>query len=401
MEELYSQQGANLFSITCGSYTDVRLLRTGPEGQPLQPGPTVDPFQLALSARDRLPVPQGAIEANPTRSLVGLPTFFWYSGYDGRPLTRTTSAFGVTVEVEATPTDYRWTFGDGASLTSEGLGRAYPARSPISPHLPDGPPGGDGALPVRVRGALAHRRWPVGAAAAAGPHRQHHAGGGREPDGDRPMSSPERRRRTAAVGLLASLAGLPALLVAAAGPPALGGLPSWGWVADGLRDQYLPVEPLLAALGLFAWALWGYAVLVTMLRVVAVAAARRGIAGSVGLLSFSNLVTLAPLRSLVDAAVGVSLLASAPHAVAAPVTLAGPPAVVRTIDGSAGWDRAQQLLGAVHPSTAVTQPVRVRRPAAAAASGDLLPGRGSGMPTQRGPGVCGAGGRFAVADRRP
>ena len=69
------------------------------------------------------------------------------------------------------------------------------------------------------------------------------------------MSSPERRRRTAAVGLLASLAGLPALLVAAAGPPALGGLPSWGWVADGLWDQYLPVEPLLAALGLLAWAL--------------------------------------------------------------------------------------------------------------------------------------------------
>jgi hypothetical protein len=132
LEELYSQQGANLFSITCGSYTDVRLLRTGPDGQPLQPGTTVDPFQLALSARDRLPVPQGAIEANPTRSLVGLPTFFWYSGYDGRPLTRTTNAFGVTVEVEATPTDYRWTFGDGASLTSEGLGRAYPARSPIT-----------------------------------------------------------------------------------------------------------------------------------------------------------------------------------------------------------------------------------------------------------------------------
>jgi hypothetical protein len=59
LEELYRQQGANLFSVTCGSYTDVRLLRTGPDGQPLLPGPTVDPFQLALSARDRLPVPQG------------------------------------------------------------------------------------------------------------------------------------------------------------------------------------------------------------------------------------------------------------------------------------------------------------------------------------------------------
>jgi hypothetical protein len=132
LEELYSQQGANLFSVTCGSYTDVRVLRTGPDGQPLLPGPTVDPFQLALSARDRLPVPAGVIEANPTRSLVGLPTFFWYSGYDGRPLARTVSAFGVTVQVEATPTSYRWAFGDGAWLTSQGLGRAYPARSPIT-----------------------------------------------------------------------------------------------------------------------------------------------------------------------------------------------------------------------------------------------------------------------------
>jgi hypothetical protein len=34
--------------------------------------------------------------------------------------------------VEATPTSYRWTFGDGASLMSAGLGRAYPARSPIA-----------------------------------------------------------------------------------------------------------------------------------------------------------------------------------------------------------------------------------------------------------------------------
>jgi DNA-binding SARP family transcriptional activator len=188
------------------------------------------------------------------------------------------------------------------------------------------------------------------------------------------MTSPGRRRRAmAAVGLVASLAGLPVLLVAAAGPPAVGGLPSWGWVADGLREQYLPVEPLLAALGLLAWGLWGYAVLVTMLRVVAVVAARRGMAGSGRLLSFSNLVTLAPVRSLVDAAVGVSLLASAPHAVAGPVSLAGPPAVVRSIDGSAGWDRTQQLLGAVRPATADTQPgagqvTRLQQPPAVTSS---------------------------------
>jgi hypothetical protein len=122
----------NLYTVTCGAYTDVRWLRTGSNGQPLQPGPTVDPFQLALSARDRLPVPSGGIGANPARSLVGLPTWFWYAGYDGRPLTRTTSAFGVTVEVQAIPTGYRWDFGDGTTITSSDLGRPYPARSPIT-----------------------------------------------------------------------------------------------------------------------------------------------------------------------------------------------------------------------------------------------------------------------------
>jgi hypothetical protein len=179
------------------------------------------------------------------------------------------------------------------------------------------------------------------------------------------------RRAAAAVGLLASLAGLPLLLTAAAGPPTLAGLPSWGWVADGLRDQYLPVDPLLAAVGMLAWALWAYAVLVVVLRLAAVLAARRGLAGSTGLLAFSNLITLPPIRSLVDAAVGVSLLASAPHAVAAPAVLADPPAVVRTLEASAGWERAPAVLGAVDPDTALTPPDGAARapqaPAAAAA----------------------------------
>jgi hypothetical protein len=162
------------------------------------------------------------------------------------------------------------------------------------------------------------------------------------------MTHPRIRRAAAAVGLLVSLVGLPLLLQGAAGSPTLTGLPGWGWVVGGLRDQYLPVDPLLVALGLLAWALWAYALAVTGLRVVAVVAARRGLLGSAGLLAFSNLVTVGPLRSLVDAAVGVSLLASAPHAVAAPTTLTGPPAVVRTLDTSAGWGRAPTVLGPVH-----------------------------------------------------
>jgi hypothetical protein len=131
---LYAGQPADvgLFTVTCGSHVDVRYLRVGPNGQPLAAGATVDPFQLALSARDRLPLPAGQLAANPTRSLVGLPTWFWYAGYDGRPLTRTVTAFGITVEVEARPTRYRWDFGDGTTMTSRDLGRPYPAPSSIT-----------------------------------------------------------------------------------------------------------------------------------------------------------------------------------------------------------------------------------------------------------------------------
>jgi hypothetical protein len=121
-----------LFTVTCGSHTDLLFLRIGPGGQPVIPGPTIDPRQLALSARDRLPVPSGTIRVNPARALTGLPTWYWFDGYHGQPLTKTVSAFGVTVQVEATPTVYQWDFGDGATMTSSDLGRPFPQRSTIT-----------------------------------------------------------------------------------------------------------------------------------------------------------------------------------------------------------------------------------------------------------------------------
>ncbi len=121
-----------LFTIQCGSFVDVRFLRLGPNGNPALPRATVDPVQLALSARDRLPVPAGRLRVNPTRALVGLPTWYWYQGYDGRPLTKTISALSVTVQVQATPTAFRWDFGDGATMTSTDLGRPFPQQSTIT-----------------------------------------------------------------------------------------------------------------------------------------------------------------------------------------------------------------------------------------------------------------------------
>jgi hypothetical protein len=121
-----------LFTVQCGSFVDVRFLRLGPDGTPVIPGQTVDPLQFALSARDRLPLPAGQLRANPTHALVGLPTWYWFEGYDGRPLTKTVSAFGVTVQVQATPTRFRWDFGDGATMTSTDLGRPFPQPSTIT-----------------------------------------------------------------------------------------------------------------------------------------------------------------------------------------------------------------------------------------------------------------------------
>jgi len=121
-----------LFSVTCGSHTDVLFLRMTPNGQPVIPGPTIDPRQLALSARDRLPVPSGTIKVNPARALTGLATWFWFEGYRGQPLTKTVSELGVTVQVEARPTAFRWDFGDGTTMTSTNLGRPFPQRSAIT-----------------------------------------------------------------------------------------------------------------------------------------------------------------------------------------------------------------------------------------------------------------------------
>ena len=94
-------------------------------------GATVDPVALAAELLDQVPVPTIEIGVNPAPGLVAVPSWFWIEGYDGAPITASQSLAGVKVEVQITPTAYRWTFGDGAKLETTSLGKAYPATSDI------------------------------------------------------------------------------------------------------------------------------------------------------------------------------------------------------------------------------------------------------------------------------
>ena len=91
----------------------------------------VDPVAVAADLLDQVPVPTIKIGVNPAPGLVALPSWFWIEGYDGAPITSSRSLSGVTVEVQITPTSYRWSFGDGAKLETLTLGRPYPATSEI------------------------------------------------------------------------------------------------------------------------------------------------------------------------------------------------------------------------------------------------------------------------------
>jgi hypothetical protein len=66
-----------------------------------------------------------------TRGVTGIPSLFWVEGYDGEPISESLSAFGLTVQVQATMTDVVWDFGDGTPPVHAGLGEAWPERSSV------------------------------------------------------------------------------------------------------------------------------------------------------------------------------------------------------------------------------------------------------------------------------
>jgi len=94
-------------------------------------GDAVDPAAMAAALLDHVPVPDITIGVNPATGLVAVPSWFWIEGYDGSPIVASDTLGGVTVEVEITPTGYRWYFGDGAALETTSLGQPYPQPSDI------------------------------------------------------------------------------------------------------------------------------------------------------------------------------------------------------------------------------------------------------------------------------
>jgi len=135
-EGLREHPGSIPFGVRCDNgYFDVVWVPVG--GDPpevvveVDGVPPVDPRAMAEALLGIVPLPPITVGANPGTGLVALPSWFWVDGYGGEPLSGSDTLGNTTVAVVITPERYDWSFGDGAVLTTESLGRPYPAESDI------------------------------------------------------------------------------------------------------------------------------------------------------------------------------------------------------------------------------------------------------------------------------
>lgn len=125
------------WAVNCdnGLFTIAWIPRNGPDVTEIVietlPQEPTDPRSVAQSLFGMVPLPSIAIGANPGTGLVALPSWFWVDGYSGETLYGSETLGDTTVEVEITPQRYDWSFGDGAALSTESLGRRYPQESDI------------------------------------------------------------------------------------------------------------------------------------------------------------------------------------------------------------------------------------------------------------------------------
>lgn len=119
------------------------------------PGETVDPVSVAMSLLDQIQLPEMRIRFNPDTGLVALASWFWVEGYDGAPIRRAATLGPITVEVEVTPSSYRWSFGDGTSVETTSLGKSYPQESDLRHTYERSSLGAGGAYQITVEVSFA------------------------------------------------------------------------------------------------------------------------------------------------------------------------------------------------------------------------------------------------------
>ncbi|MCZ4500346.1 MAG: hypothetical protein JWQ74_2901 [Marmoricola sp.] len=88
--------------------------------------PTVTPADAA-SAFARIPLPRLTSIAQPgEKTLVNFDTIYYTAA---EPLTRALTLLGQSVRLQITPSNFRWFFGDGQTLTTKKAGAAYPSKA--------------------------------------------------------------------------------------------------------------------------------------------------------------------------------------------------------------------------------------------------------------------------------
>lgn len=147
--DLVNQSNSLPYALVCnGEIVGVVWLPIDPGGGAAAPAPS--PRDIAMSLRDRIPIPNVTIAVNPERGLVGVDSWFWIEGYNGDPITESTDAFGSRVEVDARVQRYEWSFGDGATMKTESPGRPYPEPSDVRHVYERSSLGHDRGYPVEV-----------------------------------------------------------------------------------------------------------------------------------------------------------------------------------------------------------------------------------------------------------
>jgi hypothetical protein len=89
---------------------------------------TVTP-DLVARAFQRIPLPALRAKTQPAdKTLINFDTIFYV---DAAPLHRTLTLLGQRVELEITPSTFRWVHGDGTTAVTQTPGAAYPAKDVV------------------------------------------------------------------------------------------------------------------------------------------------------------------------------------------------------------------------------------------------------------------------------